>query len=284
MKNRIIFLLALLVIFQGCSKGSKSKTTLIPKNETQTPSPLEIEGQYIALFESVNEVSSGPISGALTLARDQDEFVADVRFAGGIGTANILHAQNIHVGSRCPNPNDDLNGDGYIDEVEGQAVYGKILIPLDGDLNTQHMGKGTFPVSDDFANYIWTGVASFNKFLSDLRETDINLDDNYVKLDGEKRLDLVGRVVVIQGIKDTIPLPETIMTIGFMGPQQSLPIACGVITEVAGIPGVIDHGGSTGLPIPEGGGTGGSGGADDGATLEIPDHSRRDLDRGVLNL
>ena len=253
----IIILSSSLLVSCGGGGGGGGNS---PQKEAR---PLEVEmaGIYQALFAPINKTVSGHLNGSLTLVREADEFVADVRFSGG--PKSSLHAQSIHIGNRCPDMSDDLNLDGYIDGEEGTRVYDKIIIPLDDDLSAQWLGLGTYPVTDEYGYYFWSRATSFEKIMTDLKENDINLTDEYVKLEPTKAMNLLGRVVVIKGVPVTTVLPETVKGFGRETPHMGLPVACGIIRKLTSTPGVIDTD-ETGIPVPEGESIGGSSGADDG--------------------
>lgn len=224
----------------GSSKGS-SHTKSVDTLET------DMYGIYQAILSPLNETVSGKITGSLTLMREMDEFVAHVRFVSG--PSSILHSQGIYVGHRCPTLSDDLNKDGFIDAEEGAKVYGNVLIPLDEDLNSQRMGGGTYPLADEFGNYSYSQAASYEKMLDDLLEKDINPTDDIAKLGNQKTLMAIGKVVVIFGIKNDQPLPETVIGKGRLGPHEAMPIACGIVKKVRNSPGEVDLDHSN-LPMP----------------------------------
>ena len=247
-------------LITGCGKeGSKNNSTGMKESR---PLEVEMNGVYQALLAPVNKDVSGHLNGSLTLVREQDEFIADVRFSGG--PVSSLHAQSIHVGSRCPGIKDDLNNDGFIDGAEGALVYDKIIIPLDDDLSTQWIGLGTFPVTDQYGYYFWSRATSFEKLMKDLKDEDINPNDEFIKIENNKSLNLLGKVVVIKGVPQSTSLPETVSASGRETPHQSLPVACGIIRKLTHVPGVIDND-RTGIPLPHGETIGGSSGVDDGA-------------------
>lgn len=252
--------LFILFFILSCSKGGGGLSDSSPKKSENLEA--EFYGVYQGLLAPVNKDVSGHLNGSLTIVREKEEFTADVRLSGG--PKSSLHAQNIHIGRRCPDISDDINNDGFIDGEEGAAAYGGIIIPLDDDLNSQHIGLGTFPVTDEYGYYFWSRTVEFGKLLSDLKEEDINELDDYVKMKSEKRLNLTDMVVVIKGVPETTLLPITVAGRGRTTPHQSLPIACGIIRKLKMAPGVLDRD-ETNIPVPEGETIGGSGGADDGA-------------------
>lgn len=257
-----LLLLTSLVACNGGGGGGGNDSKQVEQQPVPNPLETEMTGTYQALLKPVNPTLSKDVNGSLTLVRDKNDFIADVRFSGG--PAGILHVQNIHVGKRCPTIDDDLNRDGYIDAVEGAEVYKEIIIPLDEDLNSQRMGWGTFPLADDYGYYFYSQVASFEKLMTDLKEEDINLQDDFVKLGASESLQLAGNVVIITGVSKDVPLPETVAPRGRLTNFQAIPIACGVISKLTTVPGKIDTD-QTGIRFPGGETIGGSSGLDDGA-------------------
>jgi hypothetical protein len=191
---------------------------------------------YLAVLKPLNAPHSGHINGSVTLDLDDDRFLADVRVA--LAPEGILHFQSVHTGNRCPEAADDLNGDGFIDAIEGNSVYGNRLIPLDGNLNGQLAGLNIAPVADQWGNYIYVRMASYERLLSDLKKPDEQPDDDMDKLPADETLRLSGRVVVLYGISNRAQLPETVQKLWHWGPHQSLPIACGILKRVRQAPGV----------------------------------------------
>ena len=252
---------ALLVSCGGGGGGGGGSSSAVPVQEENR---LEIEmlGAYQGLLYPLNQTVAGNVTGALMLVRERDDLIASLRFSGG--PASILHIQNVHEGSRCPTLADDLNQDGFIDAEEGAKVYGGILIPLDDDLNSQRMGLGTFPVADEYGHYSYSKIAKWDKFMEDLREEDINLQDDYVKLPANKNMTAAGKVVVVFGVPSKTDLPSTVAGRGRLTNFEALPIACGVIQKVITTPGYIDTD-HTGIPFPGGESIGGGNGGDDGA-------------------
>lgn len=223
----------------------------------------EMDGIYQAVFAPVNKTVSGHLSGSLTIAREKDELVADIRISSG--PLKAAHLQKIHIGGRCPEERDDLNGDGYLDAAEAAPIFQEVLIPLDDDLSSQWVGLGISPVADEYGGYFWARSTSFEKILNDLREEDINPSDELVKLAPGKPLSLMGKVAVIYGAGEEAVFPETVSGKGQLNAHAALPIACGVIRKITAVPGQVDRD-ETNLAIPAEGETiGGSSGIDDGA-------------------
>ncbi|MCM2351353.1 MAG: hypothetical protein NDI69_15125 [Bacteriovoracaceae bacterium] len=260
--------LFIFMIICACSKGGGRGAGQITTLEEQDPLASEMNGMYQALLTPTNKKVAALLNGALTLVRENNEFIADIRFSAG--PASVLHSQHIHIGNRCPRESDDLNGDGYIDAEEGFKIYKEILIPLDDDISSQRMGLGIFPAADDFGYYYYSRATDFNTLMKDLKEEDINLSDDYVKLRPREVLTVTDKVVVILGVPEAMVLPDSVSGRGRLNKHQALPVACGVIRELTTVPGVIDND-YTGIPLPNGGSIGGSNGMDDdGADFSTP--------------
>jgi hypothetical protein len=233
-------LLITLILVSSCNAKKQSSRRPPIKTDLESiavPLDSEIEGQYLAVFENINPELSTKISGAFTFSveKEFDELVMDVRLTNS--GKSIIHAQSIRTGNRCPSVSDDLNRDSIIDAIEGEAVYGKVFIPLDGDISTQSSHDGEFPTADTYGNYIYAKVTSFSTFMVDLRHETGNKE--YIKLKSQEPLSIGSRVVVIHGMSEEINLPTTVRTIGPMTVHQSIPIVCGLIQKVLSVPGEI---------------------------------------------
>ena len=187
------------------------------------------EENYMARFNTLNSQLNGTISGSATLYFKDDVFKSYVRFFAGY--PDTWHMQNIFTGNRCPTVEDDLNQDGHIDIVEAYQVLGKIIIPLDGDINSQAGGNNIFPLGDAWGSYSYEKEANEKSFLRDLKSSDPNPDDNIVKLGRDEKLNLNGRAVLIQGISAQTILPESVATTAGRPIHQTLPIACGILSR-----------------------------------------------------
>jgi hypothetical protein len=244
--NQIVMASLLILVSCGGSSGGGEKSSNHSQATTDTNVDIDIDidagidGQYLAVFKTLNPDLTQKLTGAFTFSRDklEDELVGDVRLSNA--GAGVIHAQNVRAGKRCPTLEDDLNADGIIDSFEGEKVYGKILFPLDGDLSSQGSHDGVFPVGDTYGNYVYSKVTKFSSFIQDLRNTEAN--DGYLKLSREEALDIEGRVVVVHGIDKAVELPGSVLSTGRLSRHQSLPIVCGVIQKVWEAPGTVDDG------------------------------------------
>lgn len=233
MKLNITISLLILFVISGCgAKGPASSAVKLEEAVTVPEIDIDdsIDGQYLAVFQTLNPQITSKITGAFTFSREKeiDELVGDVRITNA--GPDLIHAQSVRVGRQCPTMDNDLNQDGIIDAYEGEVVYGKIFIPLDGDLTTQSSHDGEFPKGDIYGNYIYARVTKFSSFMKDLRNTVDH--EGYVKLNPMEPLEIEGRVVVVHGVDEASGLPSTVRSVGKADAHQSLPIVCGIIQKV----------------------------------------------------
>jgi hypothetical protein len=269
-RSMVFLFISLLLTSCGGSSGggsSASKKPLPVKREHNNTLELEMSGIYQAILNPINDIGAKYLNGSVTASRDGDEFVINVRFAGG--HPKVLHSQHIYYGSRCPTWKDDLNNDGFIDANEAARVVKDIIIPIDDDINSHRMGGGIYPETNDWGYFQWSRTASFEKLLEDLREVDINPKDDIMKLKPNETLNLQNKVVLIRGVHESVSLPETVSGRGRELPHQALPVACGVFKKITRVPGVIQND-ETDITVPsEGGSIGGTGGYDDGVDFSV---------------
>ncbi len=240
MKLNIAICFLLVFIFSGCGTKEGNDASVKQKEAITVAEPEldiddSIDGQYLAVFETLNPQITSKITGAFTFSREKeiDELVGDVRITNA--GPGLIHAQSVRVGRQCPTMVNDLNQDGIIDAYEGEVVYGKIFIPLDGDLASQSSHDGEFPKGDIYGNYIYARVTKFSSFMQDLRNT---IDhEGYVKLNPMEPLAIEGRVVVVHGVDEASGLPVTVRSVGKAEAHQSLPIVCGIIRKIKVPPG-----------------------------------------------
>ncbi len=259
-----VVLTATLFQLTACGGGGGSSSS---RGQSESPRQLEseAEGTYVATLSALNNGVGGPISGNVSISKEGGRLIAYARVNGG--APNTVHQQRVHVGTSCPTAANDANGDGYVDAVEGYNHVGKILFPLDADISSQERGSSIWPAGDMYGYYHWERATSYERFISDLREPDLNEENEFAKLGVNGDLNLDGRVVILHGAAETANLPDTVATRGRLRNFQTIPIACGVIRKTTVIPGDIEEDPSLG---PASGETvGGSSGVDDGATVPV---------------
>lgn len=244
-KYRIISAMTLLTLLASCgdsgSNGnSRSNESTEEREEIIPTDGSNIDGLYRATFTTLNSHVNGTIPGSATFLRKENKFYAYVRlFAGG---PKAWHPQAVYTGGRCPTMDDDENRDGFIDIVEAEKVLGSIIIPLDANISSQSGGKNFYPLADASGSYHYERITNFQSFLNDLQREDNDLEDNVTKLGPDRGLKIEGKTVLIQGISDTITLPETVASVGRRRSFQTLPIVCGVFKKITTTPGTPDDG------------------------------------------
>lgn len=189
-----------------------------------------LTGHFQAKLVTLNPHINGTIPGSANFYRLGTQVYTYVRIFAG--RSNAWHLQNVYEGSRCPTVMDDLNLDGFIDIQEAEAVMGKKIIPLDGDIRTQKAGIKLYPTADESGSYYYEKLANYTTFMKDLRSRDTNPKDDLIKLGRNKELELGTRTVLIQGVTANVNFPDTVATKGTYFVYQSIPIACGKFVKI----------------------------------------------------
>ena len=218
-QNKMIPLFCLLALASCGDKNSSDSNSPVSEEEVAQAA----EGTYKAILRPYNKTLSGWIPNGM----------ADIQISDGEievkswldDSANVTHRQTIHLGKRCPDVEDDANGDGFVDFNETLKVAGKAIIPLDGDLSAQAAGGDIFPKG----NFSYYEKASFKVMMNDLKLDDPDRNDFLAKLAPNQGINLEGKVIIVTGVSDTRSLPGTVSTLNGLTPQESIPIACGVI-------------------------------------------------------
>lgn len=219
----------------ACSEGGESsndQSNMINQNEAIAADGSNINGIYTADMWPVNHNLHLKSLGMAGVQRDGDNFEAMIKLK--YAPRGVVLRPAIYTARRCPNINDDLNKDAYIDIVEARAAIGKITIPFDSDLDSQE--SGSFSASGADGKYSYQQSASFDRMFSDLKQTDQNPSDQMVKIGVEEGLTFPGRIVLIQGLAQTAALPATVATADGMSAHESIPVACGVLWKVGEMP------------------------------------------------
>lgn len=260
-----VVLAASLFQLASCAEGGSSSSGKGQSGSSSRQLESEAEGTYVATISTLNNGVGGPISGSVSITKEGTRLIAYARLNGG--APHTVHQQRIHVGTSCPTASNDANGDSYVDADEAFNHVGKILFPLDADISSQERGSSIWPAGDVYGYYHWERATSYERFISDLREPDLNEENEFAKLGPNGDLNLDGRVVIIHGAPETANLPDTVATRGRLRNFQTIPVACGVIKKVTVVPGEVEDDPSLGPATGET--VGGSSGADDGATVPV---------------
>lgn len=217
--NRFVLCLSLIVSF-SCGKKEEAAFQEPFTNNLN----VSEEGNYKGFFLPINSSVVGLTSGNAKIRLLNDLFEVKITM---IDTPQDEHFQFIYEGERCPNTEDDLNQDGYIDAKEGEEVYGKALIPLDGDISQQVDIKTEFPTPNRLGSYTYEQSSQWSKILQDLSLRDTNPKDHLIKT--EEGVNLGNKVIIIHGVDSSIYLPSTVEGLEGMDVRKSLPIACAKI-------------------------------------------------------
>lgn len=223
-----LILWTLLLTLVACgSDNDVDNNSNAPQEERSAPAPT-LEGNYEVTLTGLNSQAGGNVSGDGTISIQGDEVVMRINLNNA--PAFVEHEQHIHLGSACPTISNDDNNDGFLDAVEAANVSGKVIIPLDADLDSQESGMTTYPRANSLGNYRWTERTSLSLLTSDLRAPDTNVEDDVVKISSDQEFTLEGRVVEVHGVSPIVELPETVQPAHDR--HAKLPIACGLIRRV----------------------------------------------------
>ncbi len=216
-------LFALLFLVSSCIRPTSDSS--IEKSNRQEDA-LGIDGKYKVVFSPLNASVAGMSEGLASLHVIGDTFSVNIDMKQV--HASTLHMQAIYNGSACPTFANDTNDDGFIDQIEALRVTGKVLIPLDGKLDSQDEGGSEFPMATAAGQYKYDRDSSLGRLTDDLRMIDINEEDTTIKL-GSNELSFVGKVIVIHGVAEEIYLPGSVRSFGLISERATLPVACGII-------------------------------------------------------
>lgn len=217
--------MSLLILAAACGKAGKPGGT--PYREELQADGSNINGTYSAVLFPVNINLHAPKAGMATFTRNGDELIAKVKLDVGAQGAN--YRQAVYWGNRCPGIEADSNKDGYIDMTEMEASLGDVIIPLDGDLDSQSGGTGNYPSGMNArGSYFYKRTASFSRFFEDLKQPDPNTRDRVRKLEDQSGFTFLGKVILVQGATDAYRIPDTVSSYYGLSRERSLPVACGV--------------------------------------------------------
>ncbi len=211
----------------GAACGKAGKTTVDPYQEELKSDGSNINGTYSAVLFPVNINLHAPNSGMATFTRNGDELTSRVKLT--VGAQGASYRQAVYWGNRCPGIESDTNKDGYLDMTEIEASLGDVIIPLDGDLDSQSAGTGSYPSGENVrGSYFYKRTASFSRFFEDLKAPDENTRDRVRKLEDQSGFTFLGKVILVQGAAESFNIPETVSSYYGLSRVSSLPIACGV--------------------------------------------------------
>ncbi len=193
-----------LCLLSSC--GAKKESTPVSQmQESETT-----QGSFKAILRPYNFNLAGWIPSGM----------ADIKIVGDEieikswldDSANVMHRQNIHLGSRCPSVDDDTNHDGFVDLNESKKVAKEIFLPLDQDLDSLSLEDNNYPIG----NFTYHETASISSLSQKLKQN----------------LNLSGKVIIVTGVASNRGLPITVSQENNQTRESSIPIACGVIERM----------------------------------------------------
>ena len=103
------------------------------------PQEMLSEGIFKAILRPYNFTAAGWIPNGMVDIKINENQIEIKSWMDD--SSNVVHMQNIHIGTQCPSMDQDINQDGFVDMNESIKVAGKILMALDDDLNSQEIGS-----------------------------------------------------------------------------------------------------------------------------------------------
>lgn len=199
------------------------------------PDGSNINGFYVGDIFPLNHNLHFKKLGVVGAERSGDDFSVKIRMDNAPRNANIRHS--LHVGTRCPTMNDDLNKDAFIDIREARIALGDIVVPFDNDLSSQKTGLTPPQVSDVNGSYFYSRSTSFDLMFSDLKTQDSLLPSYMKKLSQDEGLGLAGKAVLFQGISSQVTLPKTVRDGGDgLSLHDSIPFGCAILWKASSAP------------------------------------------------
>lgn len=203
----------------GGSKGSSGQAS-----QELTPAT---PGTYYTVLRPINFHSNGYIPyGAATFTVENESLKVNMSMDDD---QPVTHRQSLHIGTRCPTEADDSNGDGFIDYNEAQRVVGKILMPLDGDINAQMAGAEIYPTGTGMT---YSRSAALSDINADLWKADEDPSDIMMKLPSGKGIGFEDRVILIHGTSSQRSFPTSLASFNNEPSHLSLPVVCGVLKKI----------------------------------------------------
>lgn len=136
---KTVTLVFILSTLNACGENSgHSKNAGTPQQEEALS-----DGIFKAILRPYNFTAAGWIpNGMADLKITGNEFEVKSWLDD---SANVIHKQHIHTGTKCPSLENDLNKDGFVDLDETIKISGNVLLALDNDLNSDAPEGSLFP-------------------------------------------------------------------------------------------------------------------------------------------
>ena len=203
--KKIISALCLCLLTSCGAKKESTNLVRIPTLELETT-----QGSFKAILRPYNFNLAGWIPSGMADIKIEGDQIEIKSWLDD--SANVMHRQNIHLGSRCPGVDDDINHDGFVDLNESKKVAKEIFLPLDQDLDSLSLDDNNYPIG----NFSYHETAS-------IRSLSQKLNQN---------LNLPGKVIIVMGVASNRGLPTTVSQENNQTRESSIPIACGVIERM----------------------------------------------------
>ncbi len=204
----------------SCNPETKDQKSILV-----TTTPASITGDYQVILRPLNNHLAGWIPNGKSELKIDDKTLSIKSWIDD--SSAVTHRQFILKGSRCPTLEDDKNKDGVIDIIETVRVSGKIILPLDNNLQVQLGPLDQYP----FGNFAYDQEISLKDLEEDLRQPDSNPDDHVIKLTPREFLSFENKVMIVLGINEKTILPDLTQNLDGVSPQLSIPIVCGLIKK-----------------------------------------------------
>ena len=201
--KKIISVLCLLAL---TSCGAKKESTAIVRQEELETT----QGSFKAILRPYNFNLAGWIPSGMADIKIEGDQIEIKSWLDD--SANVMHRQNIHLGSRCPTIDDDINHDGFVDLNESKKVAKEIFLPLNQDLDSLSLDENNYPIG----NFNYHETASIRSLSQKLKQN----------------LKLSGKVIIVTGVASNRALPITVSQENNQTRESSIPIACGVIERM----------------------------------------------------
>jgi hypothetical protein len=211
-------------------------------------------------------------SGAAQFTLNGDMLTVNVAMTGL--DPQTTHPQFVALGNQCPTASADINQDGVIDAVEALPTTGLLVLPLNSDL--VDVNNASFPSSDSSGNYTYSQSAPYTQLVAVLQYPGTGVTSSPTPgvspsaspsalpsaspsaspsptasasptpsasvtvigtLGANQDLALGTRVVIVYGVSSAVTLPATVQTILGLPVAETIPVACGAIQVVSGLPG-----------------------------------------------
>lgn len=146
------------------------------------------------------------------------------RLIASLGAANVpqgMHLAHLHgftgespKEATCPGPEADANGDGVVDLMETAQAAGTTLVPLNGRPADLQIKSESYPRADAEGTILYVETVDIEALTQALQQAH------------GTGLALETRVVMLHGVAEDTPVPDTAASLEGVPARVTLPIAC----------------------------------------------------------